>query len=97
MKTKVKHNLVIFEKESDWEYIREKIKQDFGEKIFAISWRLKRELGFTVRYHRDLVPWGDDKTQYYYQNQVHLDFFNESAHSWFVLKYLHLNQELDGL
>jgi len=91
MKTKVKHNLVIFEKESDWEYIREKIKQDFGEKIFVISWRLKKELGFTVRYHRGLMPWDDDKTQYYYQNQVHLDFFNESAHSWFVLKYINVD------
>jgi transcription initiation factor IIE alpha subunit len=91
MKIKVKHNLIIFENEDDWEVMREKIKQDFGETIFTISWRLKRELGFTVRYHRGLVSQSNDKTKFYYQDQVHLDFFAESSHSWFVLKYVNID------
>ena len=85
MKTKIKHNLVIFERESDWEIVREKIKKDFGATICAISWRLKRELGFTIRYHRAEI-----EGVTYSHELVHLDFFNESSHSWFVLKYLNL-------
>jgi hypothetical protein len=90
MKTKIKHNLVVFEHEEDWEIIQEKIKQDFGVATAIISWRLKRELGFTVRNHR--MPISFDTTNSFFSSgrEVHLDFFNESAHSWFVLKYLNL-------
>jgi hypothetical protein len=91
MKTKIKHNLVIFEHESEWEIIREKIKQDFGVATAVISWRLKRELGFTVRYHQAKMPGDTTNTYFYTHQEVHLDFFNESAHSWFVLKYLNLD------
>jgi hypothetical protein len=73
--------------------------------IFTISWRLKRELGFTVRNHKGLARWGDGddqewlgkelmaldpdlKNRYHYEDQVHLDFYNEAQMSWFVLKYL---------
>jgi len=90
MKIKVKHNLVIFKYEEDWNRIKEKIKQDFGVATVAISWRLKRELGFTVRYHQ--APMSFDTTNSFFSSgqAVHLDFFNEAAHSWFVLKYLNL-------
>ena len=91
MKTKIKHNLVIFENEQDWKIIREKIKQDFGVATVAISWRLKRELGFTARYHQAKMPWDTSNTYFYSHQEVHLDFFNEAAHSWFVLKYLNLD------
>jgi len=93
MKTKIKYNTIIFEKESEWNYIRDRIKQDFGRTIFTISWKLKRELGFTVRYHKGLVPWNDDETKMYYQNQVHLDFYTESAQSWFLLKYVNIDEQ----
>ena len=91
MKTKVKHNLVIFENTEDWYRIKEKIKQDFGVATVAISWRLKRELGFTVREHQ--VPVSFDTVDSFFSSgrEVHLDFFNEAAHSWFVLKYLNLD------
>ena len=90
MKIKIKHNLVIFHNTDDWDRIKEKIKQDFGVATVAISWRLKRELGFTVRYHQ--VPVSFDTVDSFFSSgrEVHLDFFNESAHSWFVLKYLNL-------
>jgi hypothetical protein len=75
---------------------------DYGTTIFTISWRLKRELGFTVRNHKGLVKWEDDgqgwlnkefveaefKNRYHYEDQIHLDFYNEAQMSWFVLKYL---------
>ena len=77
-------------------------KKDYGDKIFAISWRLKRELGFTVRQHKGLVKWNDDadykrdeewlpdefKNRYHYEEQIHLDFYNEAQMTMFVLKYL---------
>jgi hypothetical protein len=29
----------------------------------------------------------------HYEDQVHLDFYNESTQSWFQLKYLNLNKD----
>jgi hypothetical protein len=91
MKTKVKHNLIIFQQKSDWEIIKEKIKQDFGVATVAIAWRLKRELGFTVREHQARDSWDTTNSFFSSGREVHLDFFNEAAHSWFVLKYLNLD------
>ena len=98
MKTTIKRNLIIFHDPYDWYMIRDRIKEDYGQTIFTISWRLKRELGFTVRQHKGLVP-HDEKTweimksegwdhRYHYQDQIHLDWYNEAQMSWFVLKYL---------
>ena len=72
--------------------------------IFTISWRTKRELGFTVRNHKGLVKWADDsdenyqwqeewlpdefKNRYHYEEQIHLDFYNDAQQSFFMLKYL---------
>lgn len=98
MKIIIKHNLIIFRNTWEWYEIRDRIKQDYGDKIFAISWRLKRELGFTVRQHKGLVKHDDDVWEvmkadgwdhrYHYEEQIHLDFYNELQMSWFVLKYL---------
>ena len=102
MKIEIKHNLIVFRKPYEWYEIRDRIKQDYGVNIFAISWRTKRELGFTVRNHKGLVKWEEDaafqgqtdwlpdefKNRYHYEDQVHLDFYNESQMSGFVLKYL---------
>lgn len=98
MKIQIKHNLIIFEEPYEWESIRDQIKKDYGGKIFMISWRAKRELGFTVRHHQGLKQWWDSVNEskeyagrYYYSPQVHLDFYNEAAMSFFVLKYLNNN------
>ena len=93
MKVQVKKNLVIFEEPHEWIFVRDKIKKDYGEQIFAISWRLKRELGFTVRHHKALVPCYEDSTRFIYSDQIHLDFYNESTLSWFVLKYINVQEE----
>jgi hypothetical protein len=89
----IKRNLIIFNKEDLWEPIKQKILAEYGP-THVISWVIKRELGFTVRRHQvwitidknylgeDIVP------RRHYQNQVHLDFFNDAAQSWFQLKYL---------
>ena len=75
--------------------------------------KCRRELGFTIRAHKGLVPylekWGPrvlsgaginesdelginfiekNKHKFVYDDQIHLDFYNEAAMSFFVLKYL---------
>lgn len=104
MKMQIKKNLIIFRKPYEWIEVRDRIKTDHGETIFAISWRLKRELGFTVRHHKGLVKWSEDadyfndelwlekefKNRYHYEDQVHLDFYNEAQMTMFVLKYLNI-------
>jgi hypothetical protein len=89
----VKKNLIIFEKEDLWTPIRNKIVAQHGL-LYLISTVTKRELGFTTRQHQqwitvnknnqgdDIVPRG------YLQNQIHLDFYDAAALTWFQLKYL---------
>lgn len=102
-KITVKKNLIIFHKPHEWEEIYHRIFVDFGIKM-SVSYVLKRELGFTVRSHRGLVPFDQigpgelvaprytdrygNKQTHYYENQIHLDFYSESAQSWFQLRYL---------
>jgi hypothetical protein len=88
-KITVKKNLIIFHKHEEWEKIYQQILQDFGNKM-TISFVLKRELGFTVRQHKGLMPANSklDPSLKYYEYQVHLDFYSESAQTWFQLKYL---------
>jgi hypothetical protein len=95
-KVTVKENLIIFHKPHEWETIHQRIIQERGPTM-AISFVLKRELGFTIRSHRGLMPHAKESLEligtswpntHHYEMQVHLDFFNQSAQSWFQLKYL---------
>jgi len=92
----VKRNLIIFHKPQEWDVIYQLIQHDFGQKM-TISFVLKRELGFTIRTHRGLVPHNQETREmmgpdwnykYYYEDQVHLDFYSDASQSWFQLKYL---------
>lgn len=85
----IKRNLIIFRKTSDWEKIWRSIQSDYGAKI-CISYVLKRELGFTIRAHTEWIPFDQsgDRHRKYAEEQVHLDFYNESAQSWFLLRYV---------
>ena len=97
MKVTIKPGLIIFHKPSEWEPIQYQLGLDHGTKIL-LSWVCKRELGFTVRRHKGLEPhpeveWEVMKSQgwnhrYHYQEQIHLDFYDPAAQTWFVLKYL---------
>ena len=96
MKFTIKRNLIIFHKPSECDEIYQLILRDFGTKM-AISFVLRRELGFTIRNHRGLAPHNQETREmmgpdwnykYYYEQQVHLDFYSEAAQSWFQLKYL---------
>jgi len=89
----VKTDLIIFDSEELWEPIRKKIVVEYGVS-HLFRWVSKRELGFTVRLHQHWITinknsYGDDITpRRHCQNQVHLDFFSDSALTWFQLKYL---------
>ena len=89
----IKRNLIIFDNEELWEPIVQKILAEYGNHLM-ISWVMKRELGFTVRFHQNWITvdknhFGDDIVpRRHCQNQVHLDFFNDATQSWFQLKYL---------
>ena len=84
--------MIIFRSQGDWFEIYSKILQDYGMGM-AVRTRLRRELGFTYRYHRGLVP--NDHVcsggpTMHYEDQVHVDFYSQSAQSWFQLKYLNI-------
>ena len=91
-----KKNLIIFHDPEDWYRVLDRLEQDFGTAI-RMRHIMRRELGFTARDHRGLEPNTPltlnltdvvrDKG-YHYIQQVHLDFYNESSQSWFILKYL---------
>lgn len=92
----IKKNLVIFRNPEEWQNILDQLYLEYGVKI-GISWVMRRELGFTVRNHRGLVPNEHVKKHgptMHYEQQVHLDFFNESTQTWFVLRYLNLNTQV---
>lgn len=89
----VKTNLIIFREPGIWLDIYSKILKDYGMGM-AVRTRLRRELGFTYRNHRGLVPNPNprkDGPTMHYEEQVHLDFYSQSAQSWFQLKYLNLS------
>jgi hypothetical protein len=64
----------------EWNRIRPRIEADYGKVTLMVSWRLKESLGFTVRRHRYFA----DR----YEEDVRLDFVNETAATFFRMKYL---------
>ena len=100
MKTTVKKNLIIFHSVREFEELHHRLLEEYGRGTMLISWRMKRELGFTIRHHKGLVQhsnesWEAMKEQgwehrFHYESQVHLDFYNEAQQSFFVLKYLNV-------
>ena len=86
----VRKNLIIFCSTQNWDDVWQKILADNSSNI-VISWVLKRELGFTVRRHEKwttFTPLESQEEWHRLNNEVHLDFFNEAALTWFQLKYL---------
>ena len=92
LKVTIKRRLIIFHKPQQWADIQARLVADYGEKM-AISFVMRRELGFSVRRHRALVP-NDPQYIYkdgpnmHYEDHIHLDFYSDAAQSWFQLRYL---------
>jgi len=69
--------------EYKWHEIYNQIRQEHGDSVILLSWKLKETLGFTVRRHRDYDP---DKG--HMVNDIRLDFYDQTAITFFQLKYL---------
>jgi hypothetical protein len=70
----------------EWDRIREQIRTEFGPSMILLRSKMRDELGFLPREHRDWVPkmdgghWGD--------TVIHIDFYTEQARTWFLLKFI---------
>jgi hypothetical protein len=69
----------VFHKPKEWEPIWARILEEHGARM-AIRWVMQRDLGFTVRHHRALVPnlpalrHHAGGSNMHYEDQIHLDF-----------------------
>ena len=68
--------------ERQWNKIYHRIRDDYGDAVILISWKLKEELGFTVRRHRDYDP-----VNGHMREDIRLDFYDEAKMVFFKLKY----------
>lgn len=66
-----------------WLKIRDQIRAEHGDSMILLRDKMKRELGFSVRNHS---YWDDKKSRYIQDTRI--DFFTETAESYFRLKYL---------
>ena len=66
-----------------WNEIYIRLREEYGDTVVIISWKLKETLGFTVRRHRDYNPVNGHMV-----DDIRLDFYDEAALTFFQLKYL---------
>ena len=79
---------------AQWDPILERIKNEYPVSVWAISWRAREVLGFTVRAYRDWpyqkqdkhgnIRWGRC------EEGVYLDFWNDAQETFFSMRYLNL-------
>ena len=77
----------------EWAMIRQRLVVEYKMKPSVLIMRdvMKRELGFTTRYHREWVP-EEGVGQYdgygNWEESIILDFYNDEKETFFRLKYL---------
>ena len=57
MKTTIKHNLIIFHRPTEWDELQQQLITEYGKSIVLVRDKCRRELGFTPRHHKGLVPY----------------------------------------
>ena len=77
---------------STWQNIMVILTQEYVNEpsVILIRDKMKRTLGFTQRYHKEWVEVGKDTNGRAYGRYLEytvLDFYNESAKSWFLIKF----------
>jgi hypothetical protein len=75
-----------------WQDVMLVLTQEYKDEpsVLLIRDKMRRTLGFTQRYHKQWVETGKrDNGQAYgfYQEYTVLDFYTESAQSWFLIKF----------
>ena len=74
--------------EKEWAHIYNKLAEMYKDQpsMLLVRNKMKRELGFTPRRQR---TWVDSKTgRWTMDEKIVIDFFNDSAESWFRLTFL---------
>jgi len=79
--------------EGEWLRIRQQIREEHGDSMILLRDKMRRELGFTVRHHQDWRERDVDKRDvgfrtHYPVQMIHVDFYDEQAKTWFLLKYI---------
>ena len=59
MKTTIKHNLIIFHNPKEWDELQQQLIKEHGRSIILVRDKCRRELGFTPRHHKGLIPYLD--------------------------------------
>ena len=77
----MKHTIALSHR--NWNNLRNKIIEDYGQATVLISWRLRTTLGFTVREHRNYQPGAEGHEK----SIICLDFWDEQLQTLFLLKY----------
>ena len=75
-----------------WQDIMLVLTQEYLDEpsVLLIRDKMRRVLGFTQRFHKEWVETGkreNGQSYGFYQEYTVLDFYNESAHSWFLIKF----------
>jgi hypothetical protein len=74
--------------EQDWAKLRYQLIQTQPKSVMLSREKMRRVLGFTDRKHtywiNEVNKWGD---MGYQETEIHLDFFDESKRTFFLLKY----------
>lgn len=75
-----------------WQNIMLILTQEYVNEpsVLLIRSKMRKVLGFTQRYHKEWVEKGkreDGRAYGFYQEYTVLDFYNESARSWFLIKF----------
>lgn len=77
----------------EWNQIKAKLAEDFPPSTIMIRSKMKETLGFTVREHNKWIEskLESENVKGYIAKVICLDFYNDSAESWFRLKYLNIS------
>jgi hypothetical protein len=92
MRTIKKTNGMITMPHQVWQNIMLVLTQEYLDEpsVLLIRSKMRRVLGFTQRYHKEWVETGikeNGRAYGFYQEYTVLDFYNESARSWFLIKF----------
>jgi hypothetical protein len=67
-----------------WRKLKVQLNRDYPKSVMVLRYKMREVLGFTDRYHNQWVPKMDGG---YFDEVIHLDFYNEPKRTMFLLKY----------
>jgi hypothetical protein len=74
--------------EENWYKLKYHLQQSHPKSVMMVRWKMREVLGFTDRLHTKWInkpnKWGGMS---YEERQIHLDFFDETKRTFFLLKY----------